>query len=219
MTPVFEAARTGGQIADVDRLCRKRALEDARALPATVPLFLNVSVASLLDAFHGVDDLLMLLQAAGREPTCVILEVSEHEQVRDHQVLGRAMETYRAEGVRFSLDDVGEGHATSEFLDSSGAQFLKLGRSITTTSARAGSRRALETLTALATDRGAALIAKGIENEFVAEVMTAAGIRLGQGFGIGKPTLADDIEDAGAALAGRVALRGLRPRRRAVAAT
>jgi EAL domain-containing protein (putative c-di-GMP-specific phosphodiesterase class I) len=59
---------------------------------------------------------------------------------------------------------------------------------------------------------GAAVIAEGVENEFVAAQMKAAGIRLGQGFGLGKPTRAADIDDMGAALAGRAALGGLGPR-------
>jgi hypothetical protein len=42
--------------------------------------------------------------------------------------------------------------------------------------------------------------------------MKAAGIRLGQGFGLGKPTRAGDLEDLGASPAGRAALSGLRPR-------
>jgi len=56
------------------------------------------------------------------------------------------------------------------------------------------------------------VIAEGIENEFVADLMRAVGIRFGQGFGLGKPTLAADVEDVAAALADRAALSGLRPR-------
>jgi len=56
------------------------------------------------------------------------------------------------------------------------------------------------------------VIAEGVENEFVADLMKAAGVWLGQGFGLGTPTMAADIEDVGAALAGRAALSGLRAR-------
>jgi EAL domain-containing protein (putative c-di-GMP-specific phosphodiesterase class I) len=56
------------------------------------------------------------------------------------------------------------------------------------------------------------VIAEGVENEFVADLMKAGGIRLGQGFGLGKPTIATDLEDVAAALAERAALSALRPR-------
>ena len=56
------------------------------------------------------------------------------------------------------------------------------------------------------------VIAEGVENEFVADLMKAGGITLGQGFGLGKPTMASDVEDVAAALAERAALSALRPR-------
>jgi EAL domain-containing protein (putative c-di-GMP-specific phosphodiesterase class I) len=59
---------------------------------------------------------------------------------------------------------------------------------------------------------GAMVIAEGVENEFVADLMKAGGITLGQGFGLGKPTTASDVEDVATALADRAALSALRPR-------
>ena len=65
---VFEAARNGGQIRDVDWLCRRRAVEDARSLPEATLLFLNMSAAALMDPRHGVDQLLQALRVVGRAP-------------------------------------------------------------------------------------------------------------------------------------------------------
>jgi diguanylate cyclase (GGDEF)-like protein len=210
--PVFEAARTGGQIRDLDWLCRRRAVEEARQLPGDKPLFLNISAAALLDPVHGVDQLLLLLSAAGRAASSVVLEVTEHERIRDYEVLARVLASYRAEGVRFALDDVGEGHSTLELLAASSSEFLKLGRSLTMTSTKVGSRAAMDATMAFARVSGAVVIAEGVENEFVADLMKAGGIKLGQGFGLGKPTMAADIEDVATALSDRAALSGLRPR-------
>jgi diguanylate cyclase (GGDEF)-like protein len=209
---VFEAARTSGHIRDLDYVCRRRAVEDAKQLPDRLALFLNISAAALLDPVHGVDQLLLLLQAVERAPETVVLEITEHERIRDYTRLGDVLALYRAEGIRFALDDVGEGHSTLELLAASGSEFLKLGRSLTMTSSRVGSKAAMHATLAFARISGAVVIAEGVENEFVADLMKAAGIRHGQGFGLGKPTMAGDIEDVGAALAGRAALRGLRPR-------
>lgn len=210
--PVFEAARTGGQIRDLDWLCRRKAVEEARELPPDKPLFLNISAAALLDPVHGVDQLLLLLRTAGRAPTSVILEITEHERIRDYEVLARVLASYRAEGIRFALDDVGEGHSTLELLAASASEFLKLGRSLTMTSTKLGSRAAMDATLAFARVSGAVVIAEGVENEFVADLMKAGGIKLGQGFGLGKPTMAADIEDVATALADRAALSALRPR-------
>ena len=210
--PVFEAARTGGRIRDLDWVCRRRAVEDARRLPGGFPLFLNISAAALLDPVHGVDQLLLLLGNAGRAPSTVVLEITEHERIRDYEALARVLAAYRAEGIRFALDDVGEGHSTLELLAASASEFLKLGRSLTMTSTRVGSRAAMDATMAFARVSGATVIAEGVENEFVADLMKANGIRLGQGFGLGRPTAAGDIEDVATALAERAALSVLRPR-------
>jgi diguanylate cyclase (GGDEF)-like protein len=209
---VFEAARTSGHIRDLDWVCRRRALEDAQELPDGVALFLNISAAALLDPVHGVDQLLLLLHAVQREPRSVVLEITEHERIRDYERLGNVLAAYRAEGIRFALDDVGEGHSTLELLAASASEYLKLGRSLTMTSNRMGSKAAMHATMAFARVSGAVVIAEGVENEFVADLMKAAGIRHGQGFGLGKPTRVGDLEDVGKALAGRAALSGLRPR-------
>jgi diguanylate cyclase (GGDEF)-like protein len=209
---VFEAARIGGRIRDLDWVCRRKAVEDARELPPGTPLFLNISAATLLDPMHGVDQLLMLLSSAGRAPTTVVLEITEHERIRDYDALAAILASYRAEGIRFALDDVGEGHSTLELLAASASEFLKLGRSLTMTATKRGSRAAMDAAMAFARVSGAAVIAEGVENEFVADLMKAGGITLGQGFGLGRPTIAADIEDVAAALAERAALSALRPR-------
>jgi EAL domain-containing protein (putative c-di-GMP-specific phosphodiesterase class I) len=209
---VFEAARTGGQIRDLDWVCRKHAVEEARTLPPDVPLFLNISAAALMDPVHGVDQLLLLLTAVDRDPDTVVLEITEHERIRDYDALARVLASYRAEGIRFALDDVGEGHSTLELLAASSSEYLKLGRSLTMTSTRVGSRAAMDATMAFARVSGAVVIAEGVENEFVADLMKAGGIRLAQGFGLGRPTIASDVEDVATALTDRAALSALRPR-------
>jgi len=209
---VFESARTSGQIRDLDWVCRRRAVEDAKQLPEGSALFLNISASALLDPVHSVDQLLLLLRAAGRPPETIVLEITEHERIRDYDVLAQVLASYRAEGICFALDDVGEGHSTLELLAASASEYLKLGRSLTMTSTRVGSRAAMDATLTFARVTGAVVIAEGVENEFVADLMKAAGVRFGQGFGLGSPTSAAELEDVGAALAGRAALSGLRPR-------
>ena len=190
---VFESARTSGQIRNLDWVCRRRAVEDARRLPADASLFLNISAAALLDQVYGVDQLLLLLRAAGRRPQTVVLEITEHERIHDYEQLARILAAYRAEGVRFALDDVGEGHATLELLAASASEFLKLGRSLTITSSRMSSRAAMDATLAFARVSGARVIAEGIESDSVAELMRTAGIGLGQGYGLGRPAVVGDI--------------------------
>ncbi len=209
---VFEAARTSGHIRDLDWVCRRQAVDDARRLPSGATLFLNISATSLLDPIHGLDQLLDLLRTAKRSPQTVVLDITEHERIRDYEVLGRVLAAYRAEGIRFALDDVGEGHSTLELIAASSSEYLKLGRSVTMTSSRAGSRAVIDATMTFARASGAVVIAEGVENEYAADVMKAVGVGFGQGFGLGKPTISSELEDVAALLTDRAALSSLRPR-------
>src|SRR5207249_550644 len=83
----------------------------APSLPLTTPLFINISVAALLDPEHDPDQLLFLSRLSGRRPQTIVLEISEREQITDPIRLAGAVRAYRECGFRFAVDDVGEGHS------------------------------------------------------------------------------------------------------------
>ena len=209
---LFEAAHRSGQIRDLDWLCRRAALGQAVALPADALLFINVSIAALLDPLHDVDQLMLLLEWSGRSPRNVVLEIGEREDVRDLQHLQRVLAAYRSTGIRFAIDDLGEGFATTELLVSAGAEYVKLARSLTMSSMRRGSRAAIASALAFARQNNAVVIAEGVENELVSDQIRSLNVPLGQGFGLGRPSLASETLDTHAAWNARETLRPLRPR-------
>ena len=196
---VFDAARSAGYIRDLDWICRRKAVEAARALPAGAVLFLNVSVAGLIDPMHPVDQLLLLLESARRPADTVVLEISEHGQPDDYEALFGVMPAYRAHGVRFALDDVGEGHSSLELVAASASEFLKLGSAVTKTLTDSSALAALEATTAFARATGTRVIAEGVENRFISEQLTRHGIRFGQGFALGRPVSIETLAQLPAA--------------------
>jgi EAL domain-containing protein (putative c-di-GMP-specific phosphodiesterase class I) len=209
---LFDAAHHSRQIKDLDWLCRRAALSQAASLPDGVLLFLNVSVAALLDPLHDVDQMLLLLESTGRSPEHLVLEIGEHEHVRDLSRLQSVLASYRQVGIRFAIDDLGEGFATMELLAAGRAEYIKIARSLTITAASEESRAAIEAILEFARSRGGLVIAEGVENEFVSDQVRLLGISLGQGFSLGRPSVAADIADTVAAWNARAALRPLRPR-------
>jgi diguanylate cyclase (GGDEF)-like protein/PAS domain S-box-containing protein len=209
---LFEAAHKSRQIKDLDWLCRRAALSQAASLPDNVLLFLNVSVAALLDPLHDVDQMLLLLESTGRSPEHLVLEIGEHEHVRDLSRLQSVLASYRQVGIRFAIDDMGKGFATMELLAAGRAEYIKIARSLTITAASEESRAAIEAMLEFARSSGGLVIAEGVENEFVSDQVRLLGIQLGQGFSLGKPSVAADIADTVAAWNARAALRPLRPR-------
>jgi diguanylate cyclase (GGDEF)-like protein len=178
---LFDAARRLGRIRDLDWLCRRAALREARDLPPGATLFLNVSAPAFLDPVHDVDQLLLLLRWAGRSPADVVIELTEQDNITDLERLQLIAGTYREHGVRFAADDVGDGHSTLEVLAALDPEFIKIARSLSTTASRTGSRAAIRAAQAFARDNGATLIAEGVESAEVARELIELGVTVGQG--------------------------------------
>ncbi len=209
---LFEVAHRSGHIRDLDWLCRRAALSQAAPLPPGILLFMNVSVAALLDPLHDVDQLLLLLEWTGRSPTRLVLEIGEHESVRDFDRLRLVLASYRSAGIRFAIDDLGEGFATMDLLETAEPEFVKLARSLTMNAARRSAQAAIKSALKFARAHDSIVIAEGVENELVSDRIRSLDIPLGQGFGLGRPTVAADLLDSAAAWRTRDTLRPLRPR-------
>jgi diguanylate cyclase (GGDEF)-like protein len=184
---IFAAAHRTGLARDLDWLCRRAAVHNAHGLPQGVPLFVNVGVSALLDPLHDVDQMLLVLRWARRRPQDVVLEITEREVVSDLRRFEEVIGAYRAQGFRFAIDDVGEGHSTLEVLASSNPEYIKVARSLTVSSDRVGPRSAIHAVVAFARSSGAAIIAEGIETQRQAELMAGMGVDLGQGYHLGRP--------------------------------
>ena len=183
----FRMATRLGRMRDLDWLCRRAVLRSAPKLPAGTLLFINVDSLTLLDPVHDVDQLLLVMQWAGVSPSRVVLEITEQTVVRDLARLNSKVDEYRLHGIRFAIDDVGQGHSTLELLAAVAPEFIKIAASLTTAADHAGSESAIHAATAFAESSGALVIAEGIETEADALRMEEMGVVLGQGFWLGLP--------------------------------
>lgn len=184
---LFVAAHRLGLGRDLDWLGRRAAVEGAGALPDDAFLFINVGVAALLDPLHGVDQMLLLLRWAGRSPSEIVLEISEREVITDLERLSRVLADYRAEGFRFALDDVGDGHCTLEVLSAASAEYIKIARGLCGRWQEPGPGSAIHAVTTFAAHTGARVVAEGIDSGEMVETMLGLGIELGQGYHLGRP--------------------------------
>jgi diguanylate cyclase (GGDEF)-like protein len=184
---LFAAAQYRGLTRDLDWICRRAAVEGAAGVPAGMPLFVNVSVSALLDPLHDVDQMLLLLDYAGRSPRDVVLEITEREAVPNMGRFATVLRAHREHGFRFAIDDVGEGHSTLEVLAVAAPEFIKVARGLMVAANASGARAAICALVAFAQSSGAQVIAEGIESEDERQLMMQLGVELGQGFALGKP--------------------------------
>jgi EAL domain-containing protein (putative c-di-GMP-specific phosphodiesterase class I) len=194
---LFDAAKRLGFARDLDWLCRRAAVHSATSLPKNALLFINVSVHALLDPLHDVDQMLLLMRWAGRDPKSVIFEISERDQISDLDRLRGVLSSYRTEGFRFALDDVGEGYSTLEVLTGSSPEFIKVARSLSVGLDASGPRSAVQALVAFAASSGAQLIAEGLETDEHIRLVREFGIVLGQGYGVAMPRPSEQLAASG----------------------
>jgi diguanylate cyclase (GGDEF)-like protein/PAS domain S-box-containing protein len=185
---LFVAAQRLGVHRDLDWICRRAAVQGAHNLSPRCPLFINVGAAALLDPLHDVDQFLLLLRWARRSPEELVLEITEREAVRDFARLGDVLEAYRRHGIRFALDDVGEGFSTLELLAAATPDFIKISGKLAKQIDSRGAQGAIRALVTFARTTGTELIAEGIETAREAAQLFGVGVQLGQGFALGRPT-------------------------------
>ena len=193
---LFYTAQRLGRTRDIDWLCRRVGLDRARNVRPGFQVFLNTSMAALLDPLHDVDQMLLLLKWVGRDPQDVVLELTERETVLDPARMANVLAQYRAEGFRFAVDDLGEGRSGMEVVAAAMPEYIKVARRLVHDDTL-GSQAMIEAAVAFARRTGAAVIAEGIETIDELERMRSVGIELGQGYLLGRPAF--DLPDAAVA--------------------
>ncbi|GAC1340325.1 MAG: hypothetical protein NVSMB29_09030 [Candidatus Dormibacteria bacterium] len=159
-----------------------------QARPAT--LFVNVSVATLMEAARPGDYLRQLADDAGLEPSEVVLEVSEKTPIDDLARLARVVAELRGHGFRIAIDDAGAGYASMLVIAELRPEFIKIDRRLISTADVSAARRALVvSLLSFGAHINARVIAEGVESEEVLQTLLSIGVQYGQGWHLGRPVM------------------------------
>lgn len=179
----FADAAAAGLQTPLELAAVQRAVLASHHLEPDAFLAINVSAGTIMAA-----DLTRLLLPLATQRR-VIVEITEHDLVRDYHQLTLALDDLRAAGLSISVDDVGAGHSGLRQLVEIKPDVVKLDASIVRGLDHDPMRRAAaKALTSFAGDIGAECIYEGIETEDELEAARALGAGLVQGFLLGRPT-------------------------------
>lgn len=180
---LFEYVRRKRVESLVDRVCVAAALRAARELPPTIELSVNMH-ASTLGLDPGMADFLRNAACEnGVALARLTVELVEHTCSRDTTAFRGSIESLRALGVRIALDDVGLGYSNFKMMLESRPDYLKADRYLVSECDRDPARRAvLASLTTLARDLAARVVAEGVERSEELATIRSLGIDLVQGF-------------------------------------
>lgn len=172
----FDVAGAIGRSSELDAICRRAVLSQAKRLPEGALLFVNVAPQSLDDQRADAESLAQEVREAGFEPERVVLEVTERFSGRIARLVGEAHKL-RAAGFKLALDDVGAGNSGLQMLRELEFDFVKIDREVLVRAmSDATARGVLVSITAFAAETGAYVIAEGIEDEAMWKIARDPGV-------------------------------------------
>lgn len=195
---IFEMAEKLGYLWDMEKLCRRKALEAAINMPQEKKLFLNVDANVILDKGFETGVTRKYLEKYSRKPETVIFEITERSDVNNTDILKQVIEHYKQQGFQIAIDDVGAGYSGLNRINSLTPQFLKIDYELVHRINESKSQKSLVELIIKNCKRmNFLVIAEGIETEEELRCVIRLGADYGQFFFLGKPeeNFADAIGD------------------------
>jgi len=176
----FADAHAAGLGVELELATLKAAIAASHGLPPGPWLDVNVSPKLL----ENTEALRECIATAERQ---LVLEVTEHQQVKDYPALRDAVRSMGAE-VRLAVDDVGAGIANFAHIIELGADLVKLDISLVRGVESSPGRQALVlAMRHFAGTAGCRLVAEGVETEAEALALGKFGVEFGQGYWFGRP--------------------------------
>ena len=181
------AERTG-LIMQMGAWALRQACLDARKWPERVSVAVNVSANQFKDAAGLIENVKDALLISGLDPSRLELEVTETLLIVNQEATLEAIRALRRLGVKFSLDDFGNGYSSLGYIARYPFSKVKIDRSfaahLTTDNT---SRSIIEVVCQLALKLDMRVVVEGIETEEQRREIVALGAEQAQGWLFGKP--------------------------------
>jgi len=196
----IDLAEETGYIVPLGRWVLTEALRQLRtwrwAYPDSNDLTMSVNVSGR-QVEHG--DLLPMVQGAladsGIEASALLVEMTESVLLSHADDSVDLMRRLRSQGVRLAVDDFGTGYSSLAYLRRFPVNLLKIDRSFVSRLGHAHEDDELVRLIiGLAHTLGLEATAEGVESEAQARHLTALGCDLAQGYLLGRPGNARDLD-------------------------
>ena len=191
----FSYAEQSGKLVEFDRVSRTLHVLNFRQIYAENGLlFLNVHPRLLISVNAHGKVFERILHANSIPTVRVVIEIQEGLIEQDKQ-LTEAIDNYRDRGYRIAIDNFGSPHSHIDRLWKFSPEFVKLDlKLIQKAESNERVRKLLPGLIKVIRDLDAQPIITGIENQAQLEIAVASGSTLLQGYFLGKPAIAKDLQ-------------------------
>ncbi|WP_416173424.1 putative bifunctional diguanylate cyclase/phosphodiesterase [Achromobacter xylosoxidans] len=190
----IELAERSGLIVPLGAWILERACSQAALWPPAWRVHVNLSVKQMNEdsLVQLVSDVLASTKLAPRK---LVLEITESIFILHYERHVKILNTLRAKGIGVALDDFGCGYSSLNHLRHLPIDWVKIDRSfISALESDAGSREVVSALFGLCQAMHLPVVAEGVETEGQREILKSLGCRVMQGFLLGRPAPAAEIQ-------------------------
>ncbi len=196
---MFNIAEETDLLFELDRICRKRSLINAKGIPEGLKLFINILPSTIQDPEFKGGYLKNFLDEVKISSRSIVLEISERQAIENYALLKEASEYYSEIGFALAIDDVGAGYSNLKSLVEFNISYIKLDISmVRDINDDPLKKEIVRAMVQIGKNINADVIAEGIETEDELKELLDLGLIYGQGFLFAKPappfTDADFIE-------------------------
>lgn len=153
-------------------------------------LFVNFSARAVtqLGSARGRETFHDMLNRCSLPARSLVIEITEHERVDDHDALAEAIEFLHGSGAAIALDDFGDGRSSLRLWAELQPEYVKIDRYFCHGIHADGKKvQSVEAILGLAENFGSRVIAEGIEEAADLRVARDLGVQYVQGYVIGRP--------------------------------
>ncbi|WP_157662763.1 bifunctional diguanylate cyclase/phosphodiesterase [Sulfuriferula sp. AH1] len=170
-------------------------LEEWHALGLNIKVAVNLSMRNLSDESLP-DDIASALKSYNIPPSSLILEVTESSMMLNPELANATLTTLSELGVQCSIDDFGTGYSSLAYLKSLPAAEIKIDKSfVTNMTTDENDAIIVHATIVMAHNMGYRVVAEGVENAEILELLQILGCDIVQGFYFSKPMPAASVPE------------------------
>lgn len=170
------------------------------------PLILSLNVSAVqCKQKDFIDSLMQILEMYDIAPEEIEIEITETILIEDFESISRRLDELRDTGVKISLDDFGTGFSSLSYLKGLPIDTLKIDKTfVDTLLTDVNTKIIMESIIYMVKRLGYETIAEGVETEEQFLYLKELGCDIIQGYYLGRPMPAGEIEDLLADLTAKV---------------
>ncbi len=143
-----------------------------------------------------VDSVIEVIEKYKVDPSNIELEITESVLIDDFDIVTEKLVKLRKHGIKISLDDFGTGYSSLSYLMKMPIDTLKIDKSFVDSALADDSTHIIiESILNMSSNMGFESIAEGVESEQQYNYLNEIGCDVIQGFYMGKPLPASEIEN------------------------